>query len=243
MTFPDVVGVVLCGGRSSRMGRDKNFVSWAGRPLLQHVLRAMEQVCSEIILVQADFAQPLPVLELKVPMQRLVDETPGAGPAASALVGFEHLRRLRGLEPMASSVGRVGSAPHDSPTVLLTGNDSPLLRPILLRYLIQRLRADNQIDAVVPRSGVSGGLGQPPTNRFPLCAAYRLRSADILSSYIQEGGRSLKGWLDRLRVDEVPEGDLRTHDPELVSLINLNTLQDLSELEKQAREPNAPLLD
>ena len=36
-------GVVLCGGRSSRMGRPKAWLSWRGRPLLVHVVEQLRR--------------------------------------------------------------------------------------------------------------------------------------------------------------------------------------------------------
>ncbi|HEY6011697.1 MAG TPA: molybdenum cofactor guanylyltransferase [Nitrospirota bacterium] len=46
-----MTGIVLSGGESSRMGMDKAFLKLGGVPLIEHVLRAMRQVCDSVIIV------------------------------------------------------------------------------------------------------------------------------------------------------------------------------------------------
>ena len=44
-------GIVLAGGHSTRMGRDKARVVLQGRSLLEWVLEALRQVCDEVLVV------------------------------------------------------------------------------------------------------------------------------------------------------------------------------------------------
>ena len=46
-----MTGIVLSGGESRRMGTDKAFLTLAKVPLIEHVLRALRSVCSDIIIV------------------------------------------------------------------------------------------------------------------------------------------------------------------------------------------------
>jgi molybdenum cofactor guanylyltransferase len=46
-----MTGIVLSGGESRRMGADKAFLKLAGVPMIEHVLRAMREVCSSVIIV------------------------------------------------------------------------------------------------------------------------------------------------------------------------------------------------
>jgi len=46
-----VTGIILAGGKSSRMGRDKSFAEIGGRKFIEHVIAALEPVVSDIIIV------------------------------------------------------------------------------------------------------------------------------------------------------------------------------------------------
>jgi molybdopterin-guanine dinucleotide biosynthesis protein A len=46
-----MTGIVLAGGESRRMGRDKAFLKLNGVPLIEHALRALRGVFSKIIIV------------------------------------------------------------------------------------------------------------------------------------------------------------------------------------------------
>jgi len=43
--------VLLCGGRSTRMGRDKAFLDWDGRPLWQVQLEKLQQLAPQRLLI------------------------------------------------------------------------------------------------------------------------------------------------------------------------------------------------
>ena len=102
-------GIVLCGGRSSRMGRSKAWLPWRGVPLLRFVVEQLAESVDEVLVVAA------PNLDLPaVPARRVDDREPGLGPLAGIREGLESM---------------------ESDSAYLTGTDSPWLS----RELVDRL--------------------------------------------------------------------------------------------------------
>ena len=102
--------VVLCGGRSSRMGRAKAWLPWRGQPMLAHVVACMREVVDEVVVVTSEELEPPPVDALLVR-----DSAPEEGP-------------LRGL---AEGLARV-----EAPLAFVTGTDAPFLHADFVRALL-----------------------------------------------------------------------------------------------------------
>jgi molybdopterin-guanine dinucleotide biosynthesis protein A len=121
-------GVVLCGGRSRRMGRPKAWLPFAGELMLPRVVRLLSGVVRPVVVVAAP-GQDVPPLPAGVTVVRDAEE--GRGPLQGLAAGLEALR------------GRAEVA-------YLSGCDVPLLRPAFVRRLLGLL-GDSQI--CVPRVG------------------------------------------------------------------------------------------
>ena len=61
----DVSGIILAGGRSRRLGRDKAVEPFGGQPLIRRVIERVEPLAEEIVVVVADTArgEALPLVE------------------------------------------------------------------------------------------------------------------------------------------------------------------------------------
>jgi molybdopterin-guanine dinucleotide biosynthesis protein A len=81
--------VILAGGKSSRMGRDKAFIEIGGRTLLDRQIDTLVAADVEDILISgrpdADYAA--------FGCSVLVDEFPGAGPLAGIHAALKHSKR------------------------------------------------------------------------------------------------------------------------------------------------------
>ena len=120
--------IILAGGKSRRLGRDKTLVSIDGESLIQRVVDRLIPLGSEVIVVasQQQFAIPLAV---RSRAKVVFDLYPGKG----SLGGI-----YTGLEASCSS--------HS----LVVACDMPFLNSALLKYMIQLSPA---FDLVVPRVG------------------------------------------------------------------------------------------
>lgn len=112
----DVSGIVLAGGRSSRMGSDKAALLFEGRTLLQRAVDALDAAgVSEIVLVGAP-GRALPAVSAVVPIRHTTDPVEGEGPLQGILAGLE--------------------VAHYEVAVVV-GCDMPRLEPALLTLLAQ----------------------------------------------------------------------------------------------------------
>ena len=79
----DITGIILAGGKSSRMGTDKGFLSLNDKPFIQYSIDALKPLVSEIMIVSDD--SKYYVFGLK----RVNDITKNAGPVAGICSGLE----------------------------------------------------------------------------------------------------------------------------------------------------------
>ncbi len=47
----NITGIILAGGKSSRMGTDKGFVSYNNKPFVEHIIKAMQPLVGDIIII------------------------------------------------------------------------------------------------------------------------------------------------------------------------------------------------
>ncbi len=121
-------GLILCGGRSSRMGLPKATLPFGPERMLERVVRLVSQVVSPIVVVAAP-DQELPPLPAGVIVAR--DEREGRGPMEGLLAGLTAI------------------APH-AEAAYATSCDVPLLVPAFVSEMISRL---GEQDIAVPVEG------------------------------------------------------------------------------------------
>lgn len=122
LPIADATAVVLAGGKSSRMGRPKSLLLFDGEPLILHIVRALQRLFAETVIVAAP-DQDLPDLPAIV----VRDEVAYQGPVGGIYYGLK------------AAGGNF---------CFVTSCDVPFLNPSLISYLISQI---SDHDAVVPR--------------------------------------------------------------------------------------------
>jgi molybdopterin-guanine dinucleotide biosynthesis protein A len=82
--YDGLTGLVLAGGASQRMGRDKALLELDHRPLIAIVIERMAQVCDEVLIVSGD---PGPYVGLGMPV--VEDRFKGVGVLGGLHSGLE----------------------------------------------------------------------------------------------------------------------------------------------------------
>ena len=122
---PRVSGVILAGGESRRLGRNKALECIGGQTLIERVMGVIAPISAEVIVV---VASPQEAVALPLP--------PG-------------VRTVSDRYPRCGSLGGIYTGLNTSrePWILLVACDMPFLNPRLLRRLMAMRR---NADAVVP---------------------------------------------------------------------------------------------
>ena len=206
----DTAGIVLAGGRSSRMGSPKAALEWHGSTLLRRVVGIVARgVDGPVVVVRAP-GQPLPVLPDAVEV--VEDAREGRGP-------------LQGLAAGLAAVRDRAAAAYVSST------DVPLLHPRFIRRVLAAL--DDDVDVVLPHVG---GFPHPLAAAYRtelVDAVERLIAEDRMRpAFLFEACRVRR--LDEATLLADPA--LAALDPGLDSVLNLNERSDYED----ARSRPAP---
>lgn len=176
----DITGLILAGGRGSRMGGvDKGLQNFRGSPLALHaVMRLGAQVGHLMINANRNLSA---YEALEVPVWP--DSTPDfAGPLAGMLTGLEHCE-----------TAWMATVPCDAPLFPLD--------------MVQRL-ADAALahDAEIAMVSAPEHPGEPPRAQ-PVFCLLRMELSESLAAFLQSGGRKIDEWTATRRTVLVPFDD------------------------------------
>lgn len=194
--------VILGGGFSRRLGRDKGLIVLKGKPLLLHVVERVSQVVDEIVVVVSSQIQKknfTTVLEGEASI--VIDKTESQSPLVGAMTGFENAQGEYSL---------------------LLPCDTPLVSTQIVQFLLEMC---TNRSAAIPRW--PNGYIEPLQAAYQTKSALAAEKTAL-----KQGKLNMQSMIDNLkRVRYISTMVLEQMEPKLLTFFNINTPQDLKKAE------------
>lgn len=181
-----LLGAVLIGGSSRRMGRDKARLPWHGRPLALHVAAALAAAAAEVVLVGSR-----PDDDRFPGVRTIADRRPGEGPLAGLRAALEAAGGravllaacdLPGVSPeLARWVAGGGLPPGDPPRARVPVADGRL-QPLFALYSAACREPAEEALASGERS-MTGFLEHLSVERLVVTPALPFYHRDLLTNW------------------------------------------------------------
>jgi len=120
--------IILCGGKSRRMGRNKAFVEVDGKPMIQRVINTLKQVSKNIVLV-VDNKEKYTQIKGNDYIEIIEDEVKDFGPVEGLYMG------LKAVTTQESFV---------------CACDMPFISSVCIEELFKKI-VDRNVDCVIPK--------------------------------------------------------------------------------------------
>lgn len=177
-----LIGLILCGGESSRMGESKCFLRYHARPQWEHLAALLQPLCSGVIISGQE--DQLAIISNSQPANM-----------QAPLLAVD-LPALAGHGPMSGVLTAARQRPGCA--FLVVACDYPLLTSDVLASLIRA--RDKGADAIC-FSRQEDGLDEP------LVAIYESTSLAYMESSFSGGAYSLRHLLKNVRTHRLPAPD------------------------------------
>lgn len=194
--------IILSGGLSNRFGRNKSLAKILEKPMIAYVVDAVKSVVDEVLVITDTEDNRRELSKvLDSSTKILLDEYKLRSPVVGALTGFRHA---------------------EGKNSILLACDIPLVSAKVVSLLLE---LSENYDAVIPR--------WPNGYIEPLQAAYNTAKTFAASrEAVDEKELRMRDVISRLgNILYLSTDDLTKLDPKLCTFLNVNTLQDLGQIE------------
>lgn len=194
--------IILAGGRGSRIGINKALTPLSGTPMIFYAVARSLQVTEKVVVV---ISRDDAVAAFRKVLPKNVTVLRDSVSRRSPLVGM-----LTGLESVLGTVDYSAVVPCDS----------PFIRPKVLQHLLQVAEGHDAAIPVWPNGYIE-----------PLHSVYEVQNTvRAIKRALRTERSSNRDMIKHLKnVKYVPVEELRSYDPELRTLFNVNRPEDLRE--------------
>jgi len=198
-----IAGVILCGGRSSRMGGgDKSLLTLGGKPILARIIGRLQPQLSAVAINANGDPKRFAAFSLPIIADNLPDFP---GPLAGILAGMDWASAVPGCSHLVTVAGDTPFFPHD---------------------LVQHLTA---AFLGAPRSIAVASSNE---RRHPVFALWPTALRDDLAFVLKSGNAKVNTFIDRHGAIDVDFPLTTAQGVSFDPFFNLNTSGDLEEAQR-----------
>lgn len=202
--------VILAGGKSSRMGKDKSLLIFQGKPLLSYICEQTIPLSQQVYIVTP---WPEKYISIVPPDCRFIsEENAFQGPLSAFAQTFDYLK---------------------SDWVLLLACDLPYINREILEIWIQQLSAIVDLHQQKGVASLSAFLAPNEKGWECLAGFYRSTCIHSLKTYLTTGKKSFQEWLSKEKVIPMPVENNHI-------FFNCNTPQDYLQICKKSNKSLTP---
>ncbi|RKZ01815.1 MAG: molybdenum cofactor guanylyltransferase [Candidatus Hydrothermota bacterium] len=198
-------GVILAGGKSTRVGKDKALLRFGGNLLIELIFLNIKDLFERVVIV----ANPVNITRLNSlfynqiksrKVQVITDILPEKGPLGGIYSGLKA---------------------SESDKVFVLACDMPFTNQKLIRYIVSQSEG---YDVVVPHTY---------RGFEPLHAVYSKSALKVIEEHLRHNKLKVSSIFGKLKVRFIEECEIRKFDPNLMFLNNLNTKHELKKFAMQ----------
>ena len=169
--------IILCGGKSSRMGRDKGSMIIQDKPMIKHILATLDGQINEAIIVLNDssriskYGEFINPEEYSYPITFAEDEIKDMGPMPGIMTGLKHIK---------------------GNYALVLPCDSPFVSKNYIETIFNEI--DENYAAIVPYHDAENKL----KTSEPLHSIYNKNIIDMIEKLVDENVLHIKGLIEKI---------------------------------------------
>ncbi|QSF44806.1 molybdenum cofactor guanylyltransferase [Paenibacillus tianjinensis] len=213
--MPQYTGILLTGGASRRMGRDKALLELAGRPVIARLADELSSLAGSTVIA----CGPRERREYSfLGLPQIADEYQGCGPLAGLHAALTHSRNEWNL---------------------VAACDLPFASAEFLQYILRyHAQAYPQGSGTSGRHGADAAVAVSCQGRVqPLLGLYHKRVLPALEAALSAGNFKVTDFLEKLDVLYVPETGFSSAPLTPSPLYNMNTPEDYAAAVLLAHRP------
>ena len=200
----NTTGIILSGGKSNRMGKNKSLLSFPNKPLIEILINKLVALFNELIIVTnkpSPYVQELgkPTFYSKYEIKVVEDVFPDCGPLGGIYTG------------LLTSQNKYS---------FIAACDMPFLNVELIKSMINNVAG---WDIIIPRLN---NRALPNKGYETLHAIYSKTCMEYIEKQLKQNNLKIIDFFPQVKIKEITEDIIKQFDPRLLSFFNINSDAD-----------------